>query len=208
MRISLVPQNYRFYGLFNDLAGRMVASAEALVDLLEHYENVEMKTAHLKELEHEADTLTHDLYRLVHQTFVTPFDREDIAGLAQNMDDVIDYIEAAGTMLRVYRIEKPTEPAVGLADISRLQCIQIERAIASLSRRRHLRDILEQVREINRLENEADSLFLRAMSELFQGEWSSIDVIKWRDVYALLEDGTDSCESVAHSLEAIVLKHA
>ncbi|HEY4686575.1 MAG TPA: DUF47 family protein [Dehalococcoidia bacterium] len=208
MRISLVPQNYRFYGLFNDLAGRMVASAEALVDLLEHYENVEMKTAHLKELEHEADTLTHDLYRLVHQTFVTPFDREDIAGLAQNMDDVIDYIEAAGTMLRVYRIEKPTEPAVGLADISRLQCIQIERAIASLSKRRHLRDILEQVREINRLENEADSLFLRAMSELFQGEWSSIDVIKWRDVYALLEDGTDSCESVAHSLEAIVLKHA
>ncbi len=208
MRISLVPQNYRFYGLFNDLARRMVASAEALADLLEHYENVEMKTAHLKDLEHEADTLTHDLYRLVHQTFVTPFDREDIAGLAQSMDDVIDYIEAAATMMRIYRIEKPTQPAIGLADISRLQCLQIERAIASLGKRRRLRDILEQVKEINRLENEADALFLSAMAELFDGEWSSIDVIKWRDVYALLEEGTDSCETVAHSLEAIVLKHA
>ena len=208
MRISLVPHNYRFFSLFRDLAHQMVICSEALVDLLEHYENVEMKTAHIKEIEHEADGLTHEIYRLVHQTFVTPFDREDIAALAQSMDDVIDFVEAVATSMRVYRVARPTQPAAGLADITRLQALQIERAIASLGKRGRLRDILEQVKEINRLENEADSLFLSAMGELFHGELSSIDVIKWRDVYALLEEATDSCETVAHSLEAIVLKHA
>lgn len=208
MPFSIVPQNRRFYGLFSDLAGVLVRSSEALVDLLEHFENVEMKTAHLKDLEHEADGITHDLYRLVHQTFVTPFDHEDITSLAQSMDDVVDFIEAASTSVRVYHIDVPTAPALGLADLTRLQCIQVQKAISTLGQKSKLRDLLVQVREINRLENEADALFLSAMGQLFEGEWSSIDIIKWRDIYDLLEQATDSCETVAHSLEAIVLKHA
>jgi predicted phosphate transport protein (TIGR00153 family) len=208
MRFSLVPRDRRFYGLFADLARRLVQTSETLVDLLEHYENVEMKTIRLKELEHEADNVTHEIYRLVHQSFVTPLDREDIAALAQSMDDVVDFLEGAATSLRVYRIDKPTTPSLGLADIARLQCVQLERAIGILGQRGRLREILEQVKEINRLENEADALFLSAMGELFDGEWSTIDVIKWRDIYDLLEEATDSCESVAHALEAIVLKHA
>ena len=208
MPFSLVPQNRRFYSLFGDLAARMVVSSEALLDLLENFENVEMKTVHLKDLEHEADGITHDLYRLVHQTFVTPFDREDIASLAQSMDDVVDFIEAAATSVSIYRIDVPTKSARGLADIARLQCLEIKKAIDILGQRGKLKDILVQVKEINRLENEADNLFLRAMGQLFDGEWSSIDIIKWRDIYELLEEATDSCETVAHSLEAIVLKHA
>lgn len=208
MRFSIVPQNRRFFGLFADLAHRLVVSSEALLDLLEHYENVDMKTAHLKEIEHEADLLTHEIYRLVHQTFVTPFDREDIASLAQSMDDVVDFVEASATAMRVYRVARPLPAAVGLADITRMQCLQVEKAMQNLSAKGRLREILEQVKEINRLENEADALFLSAMADLFHGELSSIDVIKWRDIFALLEEGTDSCETVAHSLEAIVLKHA
>ena len=205
---SLKPQNSRFYQLYSDLASLLVTSSEALVDLMDHFENVDMKTAHLKDLEHDADNITHDLYRLIHQTFVTPLDREDIAALAQSLDDVVDFIEAASTMIRVYGIEEPTKQARGLADLVRMQTLELQKAIKTLGQRSRLKDILQQVTEINRLENEADVLFLGAMGELFQDGSSATDIIKWRDIYALLEEATDSCETVAHALEAIVLKHA
>ena len=208
MRFSLIPRSGRFYDLFNESARRLVVASEALADLLEHFENVEAKTAHIKDLEHEADETTHEIYRQVHQTFVTPLDREDIAALAQRMDDVMDYIEGASTAIRIYGISEPTAAARGLADLIRLQCIQLERAVSTLRHRGQLKSILEQLKEINRLENEADTLFLNSMAELFQGEMSSIDIIKWRDVYEQLEEATDSCEQVAHILEAVVLKHA
>ena len=208
MRISLIPRNTRFFDLFEQLAHKMVQCSDSLVDMLQHFENVEMKATHLKELEHEADNITHELYRLVHQTFVTPYDREDIAALAQSMDDVIDFLEAAGTAIRIYGIDSPTPAARGLADIARLQAAQLVKAIALLRQRGRLKDVLEEVKEVNRLENEADTLFLSAMAELFHGEARAVDVIKWRDIYDLLEQATDGCESVAHALEAIVLKHA
>jgi len=208
MRFSLIPRTGRFYELFEESARKLVAGSEALADLLEHFENVDSKTAHIKDLEHEADEITHEIYLQVHKTFVTPFDREDIAALAQRMDDVMDFIEGASTAIRTYGITDPTPAASGLADLIRLQCIQLERAVSTLRHRSKLKSMLEQLKEINRLENEADSLYLNAMAELFRGEMSSVDIIKWRDVYNQLEEGTDSCEQVAYVLEAIVLKHA
>ncbi len=208
MRFSLIPRTGRFYELFEESARKLVVGSEALADLLEHFENVDAKTAHIKDLEHEADEITHEIYLQVHKTFVTPFDREDIAALAQRMDDVMDFIEGASTAIRTYGITDPTPAASGLADLIRLQCIQLERAVSTLRHRSQLKSMLEQLKEINRLENEADSLYLNAMAELFRGEMSSVDIIKWRDVYNQLEEGTDSCEQVAYVLEAIVLKHA
>ncbi len=207
MRFSLIPRDAQFYNLFEQSAHKLVAAAEVLTDLLEHFENVEMKARRLKELEHEADNITHDIYRQVHQTFVTPLDREDIAALAQRMDDIMDFMEGASTAMMVYGVSEPTPAARSLADLIRLQCIQVERAITLLRDGRHLRRILDQLKEVNRLENEADSLFLRATAELFAGEISVIDIIKWRDIYDQLERATDSAEQVAHVLEAIVLKH-
>jgi len=207
VRISLIPRTHRFYDLFEESAGKLVVAAEALADLLEHFENVEMKTARMKELEHEADNITHELYRQVNLTFVTPLDREDIVALAQRMDDVMDFMEGAATAIRIYGIEQPTPAARGLADLIRLQCLQIQRAVAALRRPRQLRQILEQLREINRLENEADTLFLNASGDLFQSEMGSVEIIKWRDIYEQLERATDSAEHVAFVLEAIVLKH-
>ncbi len=208
MALSLKPQNSRFYELYAEQARLLVASSEALVDLMGHFENVEMKTAHLKDIEHEADNITHDLYRLVHQTFVTPFDREDIAALAQSMDDVVDFIEEASTTIRIYGIEAPTKQAQDLADLVRLQTLELQKAIEILGQRGRLKDILQHVIEVHRLENEGDVLFLSAMGALFHDGWSTTDIIKWRDIYALLEEATDSCERVGHALEAIVLKHA
>ncbi len=208
MRFSLIPRSGRFYELFDQSTRNLVVASEALTDLLEHFENVETKTAHLKDLEHEGDEITHKIYLQVHQTFVTPFDREDIAALAQRMDDVMDFIEGASTAIRTYGISQPSAAARGLADLIRLQCVQLEKAVSVLRHKGRLKSILEQLKEINRLENEADSLYLNSMAELFRGEMNAVDIIKWRDIYDQLEEATDSAEQVAHVLEAIVLKHA
>jgi len=208
MRFSLIPRTGRYYDLFDESARKLVVASEALADLITHFENVEAKTAHIRDLEHEADDVTHEIYRQVYRTFVTPLDREDIAALAERMDDVMDYIEGASTAIRTYGISQPTPAARGLADLIRLQCLQLERAVSTLRRRGQLKSLLEQLEEINRLENEADSLFLNSMAELFRGEMGSVDIIKWRDIYRELERATDACEHVAHILEAIVLKHA
>ena len=167
-----------------------------------------MKTARMKELEHEADNITHELYRQVNLTFVTPLDREDIAALAQRMDDVMDFMEGAATAVRIYGIQEPTPAARSLADLIRLQCLQVQRAVCTLRHPRQLKQIMEPLREINRLENEADTLFLNASADLFQSEMSTVEIIKWRDIYDQLERATDSAEHVAFVLEAIVLKYA
>ncbi len=208
MRFSLIPRSGRFYDLFEETARKLVTASEALADLLTHFENVETKTAHIKDLEHEADNITHEIYLQVHKTFVTPLDREDITALAQRMDDVMDYMEGASTAIHTYGITEPTVAARGLADLIRLQTVQLEKAVSTLRRRGKLKSILELLREINRLENEADTLFLNSMAELFKGEMNSVDIIKWRDIYEQLEAATDSCEQVAYVLEGIVLKHA
>jgi predicted phosphate transport protein (TIGR00153 family) len=208
MKFSFFPRNSSFYDIFEALAAKLLQSSELLVDMLQHFENVDMKAARIKEVEHESDELTHDLYRLINQTFVTPLDREDIAALAQRLDDVVDWIEAAATMIKIYGIETPTQASRGLADITRMQNLQLQKALVLLRSKGQLKNILEHTREINRLENEADTLYLNAMAELFQGEMHPIDVIKWRDIYESLESATDSCEDVAHVLEGIVLKHA
>jgi predicted phosphate transport protein (TIGR00153 family) len=179
-----------------------------LVDLLGHFENVGLKTARIKEMEHEADDITHEVYKQVYQTFITPLDREDIVALAQRLDDVMDFIEGAATAIRIYRITEPTPAARALADLVRLQCIQVESAVSSLRNRKDVARVLEQCQEINRLENEADTLFLTATADLFHGEVSTMDIIKWRDIYDQLERATDSAEQAAHVFEAIVLKYA
>lgn len=208
MRFSLIPRSHQFYDLFEESAEKLLSAAELLCDMLAHFENVDMKTARLKELEHEADNITHEIYKQVHQTFVTPLDREDIAALAQRMDDVMDFMEGAATAIHIYDIEQPTPAARAIADLIRLQCVQLQRAVAGLRSSRNFKVILEQLKEINRLENEADTLFLSATAELFKVEMRTAEIIKWRDIYDQLERATDSAEQVAHVLEAIVLKNA
>lgn len=208
MPFSFIPRNYLFYDLFERSAQNLVTTSEAVVDLMEHFENVEMKTAHLKELERVGDTIIHEIMEQLHKTFVTPLDREDMTTLGEHMDDAVDFMEGATTAMRIYGIERPTVAACGLADLIRLQTIQVEKAISKLRRHSQLRSILDHCVEIHRLENAADTLCLNAMAELFHDEAGSVEIIKWREIYDQLERATDSCEDVATVLEGIVLKHA
>ena len=204
---SLIPTNGRFYDLFIELAQLMIQTSDALCDLMGKYVSIEEKSATISALESQSDGVTHAIYTLMNQTFLTPIDREDIAALAQRMDDVVDYVEATAISLTTYGIATVTPAAAEMSGLIRMQCLEIDRAIDVLRSGRTIHEVLVNVREINRLENEGDALFRSAMADLFHGDLSATEIIKWREVYNDLESAMDSAENVSHVLESIVVKH-
>jgi predicted phosphate transport protein (TIGR00153 family) len=209
VKFSLIPKDMEFYDLFEQETANLVNAAEKLVDLFENYENVEEKAKELKELEHRGDVITHEIIARLHRTFVTPIDREDITLLIQRLDDVMDFIEAAGRTAFLYRIVQPTERARELARIVVKMAYKLNEVIPRLRHRDQFPWILKQCVEINTLENEADDVQHAALAELFEVcHLDACEVIKWRELYDHLENATDRGEDVANVLEGIVLKHA
>ncbi|MBE9469981.1 MAG: DUF47 domain-containing protein [Chloroflexi bacterium] len=207
-KFLMTPRDTKFYDLFEQDTRNLVVSAEKLVDLFDNYENVEAKAKQLKDLEHRGDAITHEIIQRLHRTFVTPIDREDIALLANSLDDVMDFIEAAGRTAFLYRIAQPTERARELASIVAKVAYKLDEVMPSLRRRNQFQWILEQCVEINSLENEADDVHHAALAELFHDCTDACEIIKWREIYQHMEDATDRGEDVANVLEGIVLKNA
>ena len=198
-----------FYDLFEQETSNLVVAAEKLVDLFDNYEDVEAKAKELKELEHRGDVITHEIIQRLHRTFVTPIDREDITLLAQSLDDVMDFIEAAGRTAFLYSIAQPTERAQELARIVARVAYKLNEVMPRLRHRDQFPWILKQCVEINTLENAADDVQHAALAELFEVcHLDACEVIKWREIYEHLESATDRGEDVANVLEGIVLKHA
>ena len=160
----------------------------------------------MTELEHNGDAITHQVMEQLHRTFVTPLDREDIALLTENLDDVMDFMEGAANAMLLYRIEQPTSRAQELAAILVAVTDELVIAVPLLRNRSKMKEILQHCVEINRLENEADAIVRFALAELFDGT-PITDVIKWREVYEHLENAVDKGEDVANVLEGVVLKH-
>jgi uncharacterized protein len=198
-----------FYDLFEQETANLVVAGEKLVDLFNNYENVEAKAKELKDLEHRGDVITHEIIARVHRTFVTPIDSEDITLLAHSLDDVMDFIEAAGRTAWLYHIAQPTERARELARIVGKMARKLNEVMPQLRHHDKFKWILEQCVEINTLENEADDVQHAALAELFETCVSdACEVIKWRELYQHLEDATDRGEDVANVLEGVVLKYA
>lgn len=208
-KFSFIPRDMEFYDLFEQETSNLVVAAEKLVDLFENYENVAAKAKELKEFEHRGDVITHEIIARVHRSFVTPIDREDITLLAHSLDDVMDFIEAAGRTAYLYHIAQPTERARELARIVVKIALKLNEVMPQLRHRDQFPRILKQCVEINTLENEADDVQHAALAELFEAcATNACEVIKWRELYQHLEDATDRGEDVANVLEGIVLKHA
>jgi predicted phosphate transport protein (TIGR00153 family) len=198
-----------FYDLFEKATSNLVVAAKKLVEFFDNYENVEAKAKELKALEHQGDVITHEIIARVHRSFVTPIDREDITLLAHSLDDVMDFIEAAGRTANLYHITQPREPARELAKIVVNMSVKLNEVVPRLRQRDQYFWILQQCVEINTLENEADDVQHAALAELFEVCSSdTCEVIKWREIYGHLENATDRGEDVANVLEGIVLKNA
>lgn len=204
-----LPREERFFGLLRSGAETALEAARAFVEMLDHYEERTARAAELKVIEERGDNVIHEIMRNLHRTFVTPIDREDIALLAEHVDDVIDAIEDAARMHIEYGVEAPTERDKELARIV-LRCA--EELLVAVDKLRFrgakLNEILPHTIELNRLENEADQVNRQAIGELFRGAESAIEIIKWRDIYEMLEHTADLCEDAANVLEGVVLKHA
>ncbi len=208
IKFPFIPREEKFFDLFEQGARNMVKTARGLKELLDSWENVAIKVAEITELEHEGDSITHQIVAQLHRTFVTPFDREDIALLSHVMDDVTDFIHAAADAILIYKIDQPTQRAKELADIIVQAAVEIERAVPMLRRRSDLKKVLEHCVELNRLENMADKVFRSALGELFDDGKDTAYIIKWREIYEHMESATDRCEDVANVLEGVALKHA
>jgi predicted phosphate transport protein (TIGR00153 family) len=208
-KLSFVPRDMEFYDLFEQETANLVVAGEKLVDLFDNYENVEAKAKELKDLEHKGDVITHQIIARVHRSFVTPIDSEDITLLAHSLDDVMDFIEAAGRTAWLYHIAQPTERARELARIVGKMTRKLNEVMPQLRHRDKFKWILEECVEINTLENEADDVQHAALAELFEAcHTDACEVIKWRELYGHLEDATDRGEDVANVLEGVVLKYA
>lgn len=207
-KFLITPRDTKFYDLFEQDTANLVTAAEKLVDLFNNYEDVEAKARQLKDLEHQGDTITHEIIRRVNLTFVTPIDREDIVLLAHTMDSIMDFMEAAGRTAFLYRITQPTERARQLASIIAKMAYTLNDVLPCLRHRDQFSRILEQCVEMNRLENEADDVHHAALAELFDSGKDATEIIKWRELYQHMEDATDRGEDVADVLEGIVLKYA
>ena len=204
-----MPRDDRFYRLLRNGAELVLEASEAFVELLEHYDEREARVKGLKDIEERGDRVIHEIMRNLHRTFVTPIDREDLAALAEHIDDVIDAIEEAAKLLDEYRIPAPTNRMRELGDVILDSARELMEAIDKLRfRGAKLQEILPHCIEINRLENVADDVTTRAIGELFREAESAIEIIKLRDIYAMLEHTADLCEDAANVLEGIVLKHA
>jgi len=207
-KFLLTPKDTKFYDLFEQDTANLVLAAGKLVDLFENYTDVEVKTKELKSMESHGDVITHEIMQRLHRTFVTPIDREDIALLAQSLDDMMDFIEAAGRTAFLYGVTKSTARAQELTIIISRVAKKLNEVMPCLRHHDQFPQILEQCVEINSLENEADDIHHSAQIALFENCTDACRIIKWREIYQHLEDATDRGEDVANVLEGIVLKYA
>ena len=203
-----MPREEGFFNYFEEGAQNAVTTAKKLKDLIDTWDNVPGKVAEIDELEHVGDTITHQVIKQLHKTFVTPFDREDIALLAHSLDDITDFIQAAADAMLIYKVARPGEAARKLADAIVQATVEVGLAMPELRTRGGLQHLLTHCVEINRIENFADNIYRTAVGELFDNTSNIADIIKWREIYEHMETATDRCEDVANVLEGVALKNA
>lgn len=211
---KLLPREGNFFEMFNQHADRIVEAARAFANLVNHYADVELREKYNREVdnaERAADRVTHDVNRLIHKTFITPIDREQIHTLINTMDDVADLIQDSAETMALYDVRHMTEEITRLTDLSVRCCERVKEAVGLIGKvndQATAEAVLKTCEEIDRLESDADRVMRSAMSKLFREEPDVREVIKLKAIYELLETITDKCEDVANVVEGIVLENS
>jgi len=203
--VRLIPRDEKFFDLFNEQAANIHEAAKILVHLFEDFTQVELKVNEIKSIEHRGDQITHDLMMKLNKTFITPFDREDIHKLASALDDVLDLVDAAAGRFILYKVDEVTPGAKQLGRLILQDTDLIVRAVSQLNKPQH---ILEYCNQLTQLEKDGDRIKGVCIAALFENHTPPTDIIKWKEIYEVLESTTDKCEDVADVLEAVVLKAA
>jgi len=204
----LLPQEYGFFDNFERHVDLAIEGANLLVNLLECLDAPGPKARRIKELEHEADVVTHHTMDMLRKTFVTPFDRNEIHHLISSLDDIMDAMEAAAERLTLYEITQATAEARQLARNLVSATAQLRVAVRGLRHVKRDRDaIMTACVDINRIENENDEMLREGLAKLFKHERDPVLIMKWKEVYEILEDATDRCEDATDVIEGVVLEN-
>ena len=205
MGFSLLPREDEYFVLFAELTEKIQEAADALVEMMAGASgNFAAQTKRIKDAEHACDDISHKITTKLNKSFITPFDREDIYTLSVALDDVCDYIDAGARAIVMYDIQEIGEHAVGFSKVIQNLTLEIQSAVGKLKKPD---EINQHFVEIHRLENEADEIYFRAVGELFKNPTDPLTVIRYKELYEILENATDRCESVANIIESIILKH-
>ncbi len=196
-----------FFDLFDRMAATVVSAADLLVDLVENFEDVKEQCRQMKQIEHQGDEISHEIYEQLNRTFITPLEPEEISRLASALDDILDYIDGTAQQMYSYGITETDDSMVQLAKLIQLSVVEIEKAVNGIRTIKNPSLIEERCIEVNRLENVADNVLGHAIMDLFKTN-DAITIIKLKDIYENLEMATDKCEDVANVLSDIAIRHS
>ena len=205
MAFSLVPRDRVFFDLFTEAGQNTLRAANLLTEMLAKWPDDEGLARDILKCESEGDRITHDIVQRVNNTFVTPIDQEDIYGLATKLDDIVDHIEEVADFLGLYKIEAPMEQSQAMAAVLVKSCEQLAQLLSHL---RGFKDLEPYWIEIHRLENDGDRLYRDAVASLFANGIDPMVVIRWKDIFGVLERAIDATETAAHIVEGIVIKNS
>ncbi|WP_321948401.1 DUF47 domain-containing protein [Paraburkholderia sp. J10-1] len=203
-----MPRDGNFFELFNAHTRYIVDGSQALEKLIENLEDAERHRRNIKVIEKSADKLTSECNDLLHKTFITPLDRDEIQQLINTLDDIIDVIEDVANTITLYDVQALPDDATEFARLSTRTAIQVQQAVSMLSDMKQAQQILRCCKEIDELESDVDRLLRIAISRLFREEEDVKTLIKLKSVYELLETITDKCEAAAKIIQGIVLENA
>ncbi len=203
----LVPTNTKFYEFFDRSTGILVHAAERFLEFLEDPQHSDRCAAEIKRLEHEADEVTHETMEMLHRSFITPFERQDIRRLAETLDDTLDYLDDAARRIQMYEIDQILPEVVDLTKVLLQAARVVEQAIAQLRNLQKSNDIIQKCIEVRRLENEGDQINHEILAKLFKSNMDPFLVMKWKEIVDDIESAIDSCQDVCNVLEGIVLEN-
>lgn len=198
----------KFYKWFEEASENNLKAAQLLEKLCKNFKNPKKISDQIHDLEHEGDKIAHDIHNQTNRVFVTPLDREDILALTGALDDVIDLIHASASKIVTYNVKNVSPYARQFSEIIVSSAKVVAQTLPKLRHRRNFSQVNKSIVEINKLENEADDLLRKSLSELFKKPKNPIDVIRWRDIYEIMEDTTDKTEEIAHVLQNLITKYA
>ncbi len=207
MAFNFIPKEVKFFDYLNLQAENVVKASACLKTFLKYGVIDEAAAKKIHDLEHEGDTLSHEIVDMLNQTFITPIDREDIYTLANTLDDVLDLINAMTNRMRLYRLKPGDEYFTQFVDTIDQAAAALSHAVKHMQDTKRQRRVLDYCIEVNRLENLGDMIREKAISRLFETEKDPMMVIKWKEIYEVAEGTLDTCEHVAKVIESILVKH-
>jgi hypothetical protein len=202
----IVPQEKHFFDMIEKQSSNVVEGVNALLDMLEHYEDIDNKRIKIKKIENDGDKMVHDTFAELNKTFITPIDREDISKLVSALDDILDNLEAVSERLVLYEVKQPPMYMLDFAKTLQKTTFNVHRAISLLRDLKEAQQILNYCKEVNTLENEGDILLRKATAELFTRK-DPVEIIKFKELYEDMEAAIDRCEDVADVVGDIIVKY-